>query len=284
MLFAGSLLAYPLSLLFPEAAFHDLAIRATQLAGLLFALAYLHTARPLSRAALGWQSADGNGPLRLLQGFVTGIAVLAALAASLYLLGIHEVIPGRDYSTGAIGLLIVKALITGLAVGLFEETLFRGALLGGLLRRTPSAVTAITVISLVYAAVHFIDYPPLAEGEAAGWLSGPARFAGVLAGLFQPRNLDALLALFMLGVLLGLMRLRDGDILRCIGLHAGVVAMIKVSRYGLAYREGSGLDFLVSAYDHRIGLLAFLWLALATLVYYKRSNENKTANSRSAPG
>lgn len=280
------MLAYPVSLLTgldESTTFNDIAIRATQVIGLLFALAYLWFVCPLSRQTLGWRTRAGNGPLTLALGFIAGILIVSALAASLYLLDIHAVIPGRDYSAAAIALLILKALITGFAVAVFEETLFRGALLGGLLQRTRHVAAAVVTVSAAYAAVHFLDYPPLAAGEPAGWLTGPARFADVIAGMFKPETLDAFLALFTLGVLLGMMRVRNGNIILCIGLHAGVVAMIKISRYFLAYREGSDFDFLVSMHDHRIGYLAFLWLGIATLVYYISGTMKQSTNGTHSP-
>lgn len=260
--------------------FNDAAVRATQIAGLIFALAYLHSSVRLSWRSLGWLGADGNAAILVLRSFIAGAAIMAGLAASLYLLGIHVPVPGRDISLSAIGILIVKALITGFAVAAFEETLFRGALLSGLLRRSRHAAAAVVVVSLVYAAVHFIDYPALSADEAAGWLTGPRRFAGVITGLFEPETLDAFLALFTLGLLLGWMRLRDGHILRCIGVHAGLVATVKISRYFLAYEDGSRFDYLVSSHDHRLGYLAFLWLLIATLVYYVLDKATDTKNNK----
>lgn len=271
------LLAYPLYLLFGgKMAFDTVVIHATQLCGLAFALAYLATARPLSLRALGLRSAAGHGLSRLLAGFGWGVIILACLLAALVALGIHHPVPGRDTSAVAITLLCIKAVVTGLAVGLFEEILFRGALLGGL-RERAGAVAALVVISLVYAAVHFIDFPATAD---PGWLTAALQFPGAYLAIFKPANADAYLALFMLGLLLGLMRLRSGDIIGCIGLHAGLVAMIKVSRYFYRYTPGSPFDFLVSAHDRRLGYLALLILTAAALAY---TLWNRTAAKAHAP-
>lgn len=286
VLFAGSVLAYPVTLLTgleEGTTFNDIAIRTTQVIGLLFALAYLHFACPLSRETLGWRTRIGNGPGQLARGFIAGVLIVSALVASLYLLDIHALIPGRDYSAAAITLLLVKALAAGLAVAVFEETLFRGALLGGLLNRTRHAASAVFAVSAAYAAVHFLDYPPLTANETVNWLTGPTKFAEIIINMFKPETLDAFLALFTLGLLLGVMRLRSGNIILCIGVHAGIVATIKISRYFLAYREGSGLDFLVSVHDHRLGYLAFLWLVIAILVYYVSGKMNQTIKKEHSP-
>jgi len=260
-------LAYPLYLAFGgKLAFDTVVIHATQISGLAFALAYLAYARPLSWRALGLHP-GGPWAGRLLAGFAWGIVILACLMAALAALGIQQPVPGRDTGAAAVAVLCVKAVLTGLAVGLFEETLFRGALLGGLLQRTGPAA-AVVVISLVYGAVHFIDYPVTPH---PGWLSAVQQFPDAYLAIFNPAIADAFLALVALGLLLGLMRLRSGDIIGCIGLHAGLVAMIKVARYFFRYVPGSPFDFLVSVHDRRLGYLALLLLAAAGGLYHRYS-------------
>jgi membrane protease YdiL (CAAX protease family) len=269
-LFAGALIAYPLYRIlepFTGMGFDNAVIHATQLAGLVFALAYLAWRQPLSRQSIGWRPADGRYLAPFLAGFAWGVVILAILIAGLVALGIQHPVPGRDTGPAAVTVLCIKAVLTGLAVGLFEETLFRGALLGGLMRRTGPAF-AVVVISLIYAAVHFIHYPATAH---PGWLSGPRQFPAAYLAIFNPAILDAFLALFVLGLLLGLMRLRSGHIIGCIGLHAGLVAMIKVARYFYRYTPGSRFDFLVSIHDRRLGYLALLILAAAFVAYHLRT-------------
>jgi len=269
-LFAGSLIAYPLyRLLEPSTgmSFDNAVIHATQLSGLVFALAYLAWMQPLSLKNLGLRPAGRRYLAPFLAGFAWGALILAVLIAGLVALGIQHPVPGRDTGAVAVLLLCLKAVLTGLAVGLFEETLFRGALQGGLTRRAGPAF-AVVVISLVYAAAHFIHYPPTAH---PGWLSGMRQFPSAYAAVFNPDTLDAFLALFALGLLLGLMRLRSGHIIACIGLHAGLVAMIKVARYFYRYAPGSRFDFLVSIHDRRLGWFACLILAAALLAYHLRT-------------
>lgn len=247
--------------------FDNAVIHATQLAGLVFALAYLSWRQPLSRQSLGWRPADGRYLAPFLTGFAWGLVILAVLIAGLVALGIQHPVPGRETGPVAVTVLCLKAVLTGLAVGLFEETLFRGALLGGLMRRTAPAA-AVVVISLVYAAVHFIHYPATSH---PGWLSGMHQFPAAYLAVFNPAMFDAFLALFVLGLLLGLMRLRSGNIIGCIGLHAGLVAMIKIARYFYRYTPGSRFDFLVSVHDRRLGYLAFLILSAAFAAYHLRT-------------
>jgi membrane protease YdiL (CAAX protease family) len=246
--------------------FNAVVMHATQICGLVFALAYLARVRPLSRQSLGLSPAGDRGPARFMSGFAWGAVILACLIAVLLMLGIYHAVPGRDTGPGAVLALCAKAVLTGLAVGLFEETVFRGAILNGLAQRTSPAAALVTV-SLLYAAVHFIHYPPTAD---PGWLSAARQFPAAYLAIFNPAQIDAFLALFVLGLLLGLMRLGSGDIIACIGLHAGLVTMIKISRYFYHYTGGTQFDFLVSVHDRRLGYLALLLLCMATAAYYLR--------------
>lgn len=264
------MIAYPLHLIigpFVQYPFEKLILKTTQIGGLVFSLFYLRGTAALSLKTLGLKPADGNGTAGLLKGFTAGFVILALLILSLMLLGIYTLHPGRIMTWEAVSLVIIKAVMTGLAVGLLEEILFRGALLPGLMLRT-NAATAVVTISLVYAAAHFIDYPPPAAPEAITWLTAPTLFLHAYDGIVNPGFFDALAALFLLGLLLSLVRIRSGNIIQCIGLHAGLVAAVKISRYFTMYVPGNRFDYLVSNYDHRLGWLAALWLAAAILVYY----------------
>lgn len=241
--------------------------KTTLLCGLVFSFAYLRGAMNLSFTTLGLKIPQGNYIENFLKGFVAGLVILSLLILSLLQLDVYILHPGRNITLASLSILITKALFTGLAVALIEETLFRGALFAGLMQRS-NAVTAAIVISIVYAAAHFIDYPPPASPADINWLTAPAMFTTAYAGIFSTRILDAMIALFLLGILLSLIRIRSGHIILCIGLHAGLVAAIKLSRFFTQYVTASEYSFLVSVYDHRLGWLATSWLVLATVLYY----------------
>ena len=74
-----------------------------------------------------------------------------------------------------------------------------------------------------------------------------------------------MVALFLVGVLLGLVRERSGHIGWCIGLHAGWVFVIQVTRQLTDGNEASPYAYLVGDYDGIIGWAAAGWIGLLAL-------------------
>jgi len=67
------------------------------------------------------------------------------------------------------------------------------------------------------------------------------------------------------GVLLGLLRARSGNIAACIGLHAGWVTLIQFVHRFSATEPSSPLAWLVGSYDGFIGWLVLGWSVLIIL-------------------
>lgn len=203
----------------------------------------------------------------LLLGWLAGVVILLMLVVMLLVQGIR-VPDATPPSWLDIPGLVLKALIAGFLVAFLEETFFRGALHTAI-RRSESARAAITWSALLYAIVHFMKPAALPEGMAPD-LSGTLWMLGqALTGLFDLTNLDSLAALFMAGVLLGQVRERTGHIGWCIGLHAGWVLVIQVSRKLTDTDAASPLAWLAGDYDGTIGWLAALWLAALSLLYHR---------------
>lgn len=261
-LFGGALFAWPVHLIigtFTTADFSSSAKLATQLSGLIFSLLYLRWSDRLDLRTLGLRS-DTKAVPQLVKGFAAGFFIFAVLGAALYALGIYAGHSGRLITSGVIVQLISGALLTGFAVALFEETVFRGALLQGLYKQA-GATSALAAVSLMYAAVHFINYVPPADHPVNGF-TAPSQFITVISGMFSLQTMDALLALFVLGLLFGLLRLHSGNLIQCIGVHAGIVAGVKLFRFFTEYQQDNSFPWLVSAYDQRLGWMAFIWLTL----------------------
>jgi len=269
-LFVGALLAYPLYLiagLFAEVQFSSVTIKSTQLCGLVFSLLYLIYSDQLTLEKIGLKADSHQLMPQFGTGFIGGLLLFAGLALALFAFGIYGINSGRDLGLLAVAKLLIGAVLTGLAVALFEETLFRGALLQGL-RKQAGMNRAIVTISLIYAATHFINYPEPVDPATIGWLTAVQLFMPAYLGIFSLQNIDALLALFVLGLLFAFIRIRNRNLFQCIGLHAGVVAGVKLFRYFAEYRPDNTWNYLVSTYDYRLGWLACGWLIFVTIAYF----------------
>lgn len=263
-LLLGALLAYPLYLLLPGIPFGSLAGRSSLIAGLLASLLYVRWTMPLTLAAIGY-SRPANGWWRALaQGFVAGIVIMAMLATTLVLLGLSAIDDEASFTPAFFALALLKGLMAGIGASLVEETLFRGALFSALYARI-NLLWAILLSSLLYAAVHFLDYPEPAG--AIHWYTGLVLFPQALAQLASPVILDHFMTLFLLGVLLALIRWRDGHIWRAFGLHAGIVMTMKLHSYTTDRVADHSLDWLLNDYSSRLGWLSAACMLVSLIVY-----------------
>lgn len=266
------LLAYPVHLIlgnFVDYPFHKLVSHVTLLCGLIFSGFYLKYHQMYSRQSFGFSSSKKKFLGNLLQGILAGILVLALLNLFLLLFGVHQIKPNLDYFWSNLFLIIIKAILAGLVVGLIEESIFRGALFSGLYKKTGAVVT-VTLTSLVYAAVHFLKYRALPEGTEITWVTGMEILPEAFFRFSDPNIIDHFLTLLVLGVLLSMVRIRNGNIAMCIGIHAGIVMTMKVTGRFSDYMPGSQFDFLVNRYDHMLGYLSLVWLLVLATVYWRK--------------
>lgn len=212
----------------------------------------------------------------LKRGWLLG--VLSLLVLVLVELGLGVRVPDPDWLS-ALGSLLQKAvaaLIGGLLIGLLEETFFRGALYSSI-RRGAGVAAAASGSAALYAVVHFLKPHALPPGQVFDWLGAWAMFVHVFTGFFQWEHLDSLVALFTAGILLALVRERSGHIGWCIGLHAGWVFVIQLTRRVTDGDEASQLAFLAGSYDGVIGWLGALWIALIAWLFWRISARSSSA-------
>ena len=154
--------------------------------------------------------------------------------------------------------LVLGGVVTGLTVAFIEETFLRGAMLTAI-KRESGAWTAIVLTALVYSATHFFGryrVPP-AEVNAGSGIDMLTHILGVFG---QPYHIvDAFLCLFAVGVLLGMVRVRTGNIAIPIGLHAGWVAVIYVVRAATDRRPDAPGAWMLGEFDGFIGWLVLAW-------------------------
>lgn len=274
----AALCAYPVHLLLADSLnirFHKLLTINMLGWGLVFSLLYLHLAGGVSRQALGFQS---RRPMHAgVRGMLGGILVYMALEGGLLLLGIHEIDHGRRFGMLVVLTLICKGLIIGVLTGVIEETLFRGAIFAGLRYSCPLPV-AILLTSAMYAAVHYIKVPELAAGKDLFWYSGFELLSRSFRWWTTRMIYDSLLTLFALGLILALLRWRQGHLFGCIGLHAGIVATQRISDYTTNYAGDTHFHYLVNYIDHTLGWLAAGWLLLVACAYYVFSGPRQTGD------
>ncbi|MCZ6525913.1 MAG: CPBP family intramembrane metalloprotease [Gammaproteobacteria bacterium] len=276
-LLIGALASYPsymLVSLLTEARFHKLVSHTTLLSGLLLSLFYLKLCGVSFKDAFCTGIKRQNVWRDIVVSFSAGALILIAVESCLLSLAIHQPDPVITYQWTVLLKILIKSLLSGLVVALIEETIFRGALLGGLARQT-NVMTALIISALIYAAVHFIKYPAPAADVDIAWFTGLEMLSHAFSRFADATIIDAFTTLFTLGLLLGLIRLRTGNIIQCIGLHAGIVTIHKMAAYLTNYHPGKPYDFLVNAYSSQFGYLATACLSLAIILYYIFFMKNK---------
>lgn len=231
------------------------------------------------REALGYGPSWPVVKRAIAGGWVLGVLILVVLVLALLELEIRLPDSSPD-SWSRMAMRVIQALIGGLLIGILEETFFRGALYSAI-RRHRGVRSAMIWSAALYAVLHFMKPGAPSESVAFDGLGAFWMFIHVFIDLLQWKHLDSLVALFMVGLLLALVRERTGHIGWCIGLHAGWVLVIQVNRRLTDGNEDSPLSFLVGDYDGTIGWLAALWIGLLMALYWFGSTGLRAWRARS---
>ena len=221
-----------------------------------------------------WRAA-GYGASRATAWRAIGLGLLIGVAIMLVLTGAQWLLDMRHYAVspekqGASHVLryLMSGLASGLAVGLIEETFFRGLLHTGMRRSLGFWPTAL-LTSTLYAALHFVKPAPLGDApfdsaRALDMISEGFLRLGDLSGVF-----DSFVTLVVVGIFLSMVRERTGHILWAIGIHAGGVAIIKLTKFlSDPTRIDGQSSFWLGGYDHITGWMATLWLGAIAVVFW----------------
>jgi membrane protease YdiL (CAAX protease family) len=241
--------------------------RLAQIAILLGIWPLLRHLRLANKVDLGYGIPRPGFLRAVASGWGLGVLILLGLVLALIWLGIRVPDPDPGRWSWILGKAL-QALIAGMLIGLLEETFFRGALYAAI-RRREGLVPAIFWSSALYAVLHLMKPSALPPGTPFDWAGAWTMFSGVFLDVFQWRHLDTLLSLMMVGIFLAVVRELTGHIGWCIGLHAGWVFVIQVTRRLTDGNPDSGLAFLTGDYDGVIGWLALTWMGALTLVYWR---------------
>ncbi len=221
------------------------------------------------RNALGYDLRRNRFLIGIGQGWLAGMLMLAALMLLLMLFDIRFYTPDTaDNLAAKMVKYLISGAISGLLIGILEETFFRGMLFTAI-KRSNGLTPAVLLSSALYAAMHFLVAPPHPAGTPLQWNSGLALLPGLVDFLLDPIHLDSMLGLFFAGVILSLVREYSGNIALCIGIHAGWVTIIKLAKFFTDTNRESELIWMVGGYDEITGLLGALLftLLLPTLLF-----------------
>ena len=203
-------------------------------------IALLVAAVPVARRA-GIRSARGIGFAPGVRwGRLTGAGFLAGAAATvaIFTAGLASGAYGlqETFRHGVIGKSAVY-LAGALLVGLIEEGFFRGVLFGAL-RRSVGFWGGAAIAGVIYSAVHFAKPRPPVGVVYGHVYSGidliPHMFNTVDLG---PHFFPLALTLFLLSVVLCALYQRTGSLYVSIGLHAGLVWVMRIGGYFLERNE-----------------------------------------------
>jgi len=254
--------------------FHRMGERIGMLA---LAIGFVLVAR---RAGLADKRSLGYGlprPLfirEMLLGLGLGVLTMIAVVGIMTLLGLLDWSEGATVTAGKLTKIIFNRLLSGIAVGLIEETFLRGAMFTAIDRESGTRA-AILLTSIIYSATHFFASYHIAADQVTS-SSGITLLAGTLHLFADPLSIaDAFLCLFAVGVVLAMIRARTGNIAACLGLHAGWVWVMLSTHELTKPVRGQPLSFLLSQFDGFVGWLVLLWTIVLGIVlnrfYTKRA-------------
>ncbi len=209
---------------------------------------------------------------QIAQGFGLGFVTLIPVFIALYLLGVDVIDASKPWTFAWLSKKLVLELALALLISCFEEPVFRGVLLTGLSRKL-STCAAILIGAFYYATLHFVNTQTQIPASEITPFSGFKLIGEAFAQLLNPQIGSAFLALFTVGIFLGLLRTQLKTSLGlCIGCHASWVWQIKLSKSLFNTNPHSDYLFLVSSYDGVIGPLVTAWLSVSIigLLLYKR--------------
>jgi uncharacterized protein len=247
--------------------FHRIGERIGMLALLVGFLLVARRLRLADRTSLGYGLPRRAFGRELGLGLTLGIATMLGVVVIMSALGLLEWSTAGLTAAGLARLVAARAL-SALVVALIEETFLRGAMHTAIERESGTGA-AVLLTAVIYAASHFFaSYHIDASQVNSG--SGVALLAGTLHAFARPLSIaDAFLALFAVGLVLGLVRAATGNIAACIGLHAGWVWVMLLAHEFSHPQRAAAAAFLLSRFDGFVGWLVLAWTVLLAVPLWR---------------
>ena len=210
-----------------------------------------------------------RSPLSLLSmGVITGFLMLSSLGVVFYLLDIR-MFTSDNSLLSSISKLILSILPTALLISLIEETYFRGIQCSQLIKEKRVAA-AIVLPAAFYMCIHFLNPQKVIIAQNPEWFYGITLMLSAPSQICHTNDCVGMGAtLFLAGIFLSLARLLGKHLIVCIGIHAGWITGIKLTKYLTDFNRNSDLAFLAEGHDHFIGILAALWLIIPCVLLGK---------------
>jgi membrane protease YdiL (CAAX protease family) len=258
---AIAVFSYPLwTLLHPyfNFPFHRLGERIGMLVLLIAFVLAAGRLRLNDRTSLGYGVPRRVFLRQMATGLALGVATMLMVVAIMTALGLLDWTAAAALTAAGLAKLVALRLSSGLAVAFIEETFLRGAMLTAI-ERESGATTAVLSTAVVYSATHFFASYRIAAGDVSA-RSGLDLLQGTLHLFAHPLGIaDAFLCLFAVGIVLGMIRVLNGNIAACIGLHAGWIWVMLVVHEMSQPLRGAPLHFLLSRFDGFVGWLVLAW-------------------------
>ncbi len=179
-----------------------------------------------------------------------------------------------DYDSAGVTILyIIKYALIGCLIGIIEEVLFRGFVLQSFLE-SMSLPVAVCACSLIYSMLHFFradvfvstGFQPL-----VGFITIAQFFKPIFFAFFE--NLPAIIGLFLVGVVLSYAFIKTKSLYLSIGLHAGMVFMMKTDALFLV-RVREKLGWLFG--DSNLVTGALVWSLLIFILFVIKKIYSRT--------
>ena len=211
----------------------------------------------------GWRDLDLDSNSRWWQHLAAGflLATVPLLCCGAVFLALHIYSLRTIVAWSAFG----KILATTMFVPVIEETLFRGLILGILLRSGRTYV-AVFITSALYSIVHFLKAPERTS-DVVTWFSGFNSIAHSFSQFAEPLLVAAAFStLFLIGWILADARLQTRSLWLPIGLHAGWIfgngSFNRIARREILMLPWLGKNLLVGLVPLGVCLLSWLLVRL----------------------
>ncbi|MEP7015710.1 MAG: CPBP family glutamic-type intramembrane protease [Verrucomicrobiota bacterium] len=208
---------------------------------------------------------------RWIRDLATGflVATIPLLCCGALLVALHVSQMRHVFQWPAFG----RTVLASITVPFIEEALFRGLILG-LLLRSGRTYLSILATSALFAVVHFLK-APAGTSIIVTWTSGFNSIAHSFAQFADPMFvLAAFTTLFLIGWILADARVRTRSLWLPIGLHSGWIfangAFNAMARREVLALPWLGKNLLVGIVP--LGVGALTWLLIIFL--YERTREN----------